>query len=65
MIMGRIRTLLIKKLGKKYFEMYKDKLTTDYEKNKLILKSLISIKSKKIRNKVIGYITKLMKSKSA
>ncbi len=63
--MGRIRTLLIKKIAQKYFEMYKDKLTSDYEKNKLLLKGLLNIKSKKIRNKVIGYLTKLVKSKSS
>ncbi|MEM0480827.1 MAG: 30S ribosomal protein S17e [Candidatus Aenigmatarchaeota archaeon] len=64
--MGRIRTLLIKKIAEKLVREHKDKLSDSFEKNKEILKSLIQIRSKKIRNKAAGYITKLVKlSKSS
>jgi len=60
--MGRIKTLLIKNIAKTIFEQHKEEFTKDFEKNKEIVKKYIDIKSKKIRNVVAGYITKLKKS---
>ena len=59
--MGRVRALLIKKIAMKVLEENKEKLSSNFEKNKEILKSILPVKSKKIRNKVAGYITKLIK----
>jgi len=60
--MGRIKNIPIKTLGDKLIREHRDKLTTDFEKNKVILGSLKNIKSKKIRNILAGYITKEMKN---
>lgn len=60
--MGRIKNIPIKTLGDKLIREHRDKLTTDFEKNKVILDSLKNIKSKKIRNILAGYITKEMKN---
>ncbi len=59
--MGRIKTMLVKKIGKKLIKMYPDKFTTDFETNKNIIKELNIIDSKKIRNKVAGYIVRVKK----
>ena len=60
-IMGRVRTMLIKKIAMRIFEENKEKFSDDFEKNKEILKEILKVKSKKIRNKVAGYITKIVK----
>lgn len=59
--MGRIKTTMIKNLGMKLLKKYPDKFTSDFEHNKLVLKELGIIDSKKIRNKVAGYIVRLKK----
>lgn len=61
--MGRIKTSFIKNLALDLYEKYADKFTTDFSKNKEIVKELVDIKSKKIRNVVAGYITNLKKRK--
>jgi small subunit ribosomal protein S17e len=59
--MGRIRTKMIKNLAKKLLKPYPDRFTTSFEHNKSVLKELNVIDSKKIRNKVAGYIVRLKK----
>jgi len=52
--------MLIKKIAMKTFEQNREKFSDKFEQNKKILKEVLSIKSKKIINKVAGYITKIM-----
>lgn len=59
--MGRIKTTFVKAIAKELFEKHADKFTTDFEKNKAVIKELIDIKSKRLRNVVAGYITSLKK----
>ena len=59
--MGRIKTVLIKRLGNEIVKRYKEKLSDDFEKNKKIVENIIKIKSKKMRNIIVGYITREMK----
>ncbi|MEM5801821.1 MAG: 30S ribosomal protein S17e [Candidatus Aenigmatarchaeota archaeon] len=59
--MGRIKTSFIKNLGEELYQKYSDKFSEDFEKNKVILKELIDMKSKKLRNILAGYITNLKK----
>ncbi len=61
MVVGRIKTSMIKNLGIKLLKKYPDKFTTDFEHNKQVLKELGIFDSKKIRNKVAGYIVRLKK----
>lgn len=61
--MGRIKTSFVKYIAKDLFEKYPDKFTTNFNKNKEVLKQLIDIRSKKIRNIVAGYLTSLKKQK--
>ena len=57
--MGRIKTSFIKNLGDDVFSRYKDRFTNDFNKNKEIIKEILDIKSKKLRNVLAGYITRL------
>ncbi len=59
--MGRVKGNMIKKLGMKLLKANPDKFTTDFDTNKNIIKQLGIIDSKKIRNKVAGYIVRLKK----
>jgi len=59
--LGRIKTVFIKHLTNRVLERHRDKFTTNFDKNKEILDQVIEINSKKLRNQVAGYITKIMK----
>ncbi|RLJ09619.1 MAG: 30S ribosomal protein S17e [Candidatus Aenigmatarchaeota archaeon] len=59
--MGRIKNTAIKTLGSELIMKYGDKFSTDFVKNKEVLKEIIDIKSKRIRNILAGYIAKEMK----
>jgi small subunit ribosomal protein S17e len=61
--MGRIKTSSIKNVAKELFEKYGERFTTDFEKNKKLIKEVCEIKSKKLRNMVAGYITSLKRRK--
>jgi len=57
--MGRIKTSFVKHIGKELYEKYHDKFTTDFSKNKNIVEEVIDIKSKKLKNIITGYLTRL------
>ncbi len=60
--MGRIKTTAIKSKGQKIFNEHKEEFTTDFAKNKEIVRGIAQIPSKKIRNILTGYITRLKKT---
>jgi len=60
---GKVRTDLEKKIARELVERFPDKFTTDFENNKKLVESLTNISSKKLRNKVAGYITQLQNQK--
>jgi len=59
--MGRIKTLLIKRITHKLVELHENEFTGDFKKNKEIVNKLISTPSKKLRNVIAGYVTRLVK----
>jgi len=61
--MGKVRPRYIKNLARKLLELYPDKFTTDFEHNKKMVMELADIPSKKVRNRVAGYITHLVRMK--
>ena len=52
--MGQVKNLAIKNVARDLVEKYPDKFTTDYDKNKEEMDKLVTVESKKIRNKVAG-----------
>lgn len=52
---------MVKIIGEKLYREHKDEFTTDFEKNKEIVKKYVDIPSKKLRNVVAGYVTRLKK----
>ena len=63
--MGRIKTTLIKRTGNKLYALHKDKFKKDFESNKQVLPELAEFYSKKLRNVLAGYITRLVKKESS
>ena len=61
--MGKVRTLLIKKVSKELISKYPNVFTTDFEKNKVLLDKYSEVDSKHLRNRISGYIVNLMKIK--
>ena len=62
--MGRIKTLPIKRITNKLMELHRDKFTDSFEKNREILDKLVIAESKKLKNIIAGYITRLKKKSS-
>lgn len=58
--MGRIKSLMVKKAAKQLIN--EDVFNTEFENNKKALKN--TMPSKPIRNKIAGYITRLMKARA-
>eukprot|EP01121_Diplochlamys_sp_Union-15-3_P013936 TRINITY_DN43_c0_g1_i2.p1 TRINITY_DN43_c0_g1~~TRINITY_DN43_c0_g1_i2.p1 ORF type:complete len:140 (+),score=25.91 TRINITY_DN43_c0_g1_i2:106-525(+) len=59
--MGRVRTKTVKKAARIVVEKYYPKLTLDFQTNKQIVDEVIIVQSKKMRNKIAGWVTHLMK----
>jgi len=63
--MGRIKTLLIKRVTRKLISLYKDQLSEDFSSNKPIVSKYTNIESTKTRNIIAGYAARLMKQENA
>lgn len=52
----------IKRISMQLIEKHTDLFSGDYEKNKEVLNRVAIIRSKQLRNEVVGYITAFIKS---
>ncbi|CAE8605681.1 unnamed protein product [Polarella glacialis] len=59
--MGRVRTKTVKGAARVIIEKYYAKLTLDFQMNKKITEEVATIPSKRMRNKIAGFTTHLMK----
>lgn len=59
--MGRIKTILIKRVGHRLMELHGREFTDNFEKNKELVNRLVSAPSKKLKNIIAGYVTRLVK----
>jgi small subunit ribosomal protein S17e len=50
----------VKKTAREMIKRYPDRFTTDFEENKKLLNSLLEIYSTRLRNRIAGYITRLV-----
>ncbi len=60
--MGKVRTELVKRVAIDLIDKYNRSFNTDFEHNKKFLTELNIGISKKMRNKVAGYATRVVKS---
>jgi len=59
--MGRVRTKLVKKAARVIIEKYFPRLTLDFATNKKVTDEVAVVPTKRVRNKIAGFITHLMK----
>ena len=59
--MGRIKTALIKRTTFELFEKHKGEFKPTFEENKVLVDKFAEVPSKKHRNTIAGYLTRLMK----
>jgi len=60
--MGKVRTRKVKVLAKEILRAFGDRVSTDFEANKRLAGEVLTGRvSKKLRNKVAGYLTALAK----
>jgi small subunit ribosomal protein S17e len=57
--LGKVRPEHVKKIARELVELYPDRFNTDFQSNKESVESLAQISSRKIRNRIAGYITRL------
>ena len=63
--MGRIKTALVKRVTRELLKAHRDQFTPEFTKNKEIVNTIANMPSKKIRNVVAGYLTRLKRSEQA
>ena len=59
--MGRVRTKTVKRAARQLIEKFYPKMSLDFHYNKRVLDDVAIVPSKRIRNKIAGYASKLMK----
>ncbi len=61
--MGRIKTSQIKRVSNDLVDNHFDEFTEEFQKNKEVVEKYADIPSKKLRNIITGYVTRLVKSR--
>ena len=51
----------MKRTARKLLSMYPELFTDDFEHNKMVVRKLVDIQSKRMKNRIAGYITHLIK----
>lgn len=59
--MGKIRTKTVKRASRQVVEKYFSKLNSDFYQNKRVVMDVTIARSKKLKNKIAGYATHIMK----
>lgn len=61
--MGRVRPKHVKRLARSLVDEHEDMFSEDFDENKEALKELDVVDSKKFRNRVAGYIIRVLENK--
>ena len=57
--LGKVRSSVIKKTAEELMQTHGDQITTDFENNKQLVTQYVDTKTKKMRNRIAGYLTGL------
>ena len=63
--MGRIKTLLIKRIAVKLLKVHGQEFTPDFTTNKALVNKYTTVSSIKLRNSIAGYAARLVKQRIA
>lgn len=59
--MGKIRPTYIKRVAVELVERYPKVFSDDFENNKMMVEKLTNVTSRRMRNRIAGYITRYWK----
>ena len=57
--MGKVRTDTIKKISRELVRRFPDRFTGEFESDKQMVNELVITPSKRLRNRIAGYVTRL------
>jgi small subunit ribosomal protein S17e len=57
--LGKVRTETVKRAARELIERFPGKFTNEYEANKAAVNEVLNAPSKKLRNRIAGYVTRL------
>ncbi len=57
--MGKVRTETVKRAARELIERFPEKFTNEFEANKASVNQVLKAPSKKLRNRIAGYVTRL------
>jgi len=63
--LGKVRPEKVKKIARELLKRYPDKFTGNFEGNKMALATLTTATTAKLRNRIAGYVTRLIAIKKA
>lgn len=58
--MGKVRPEHIKRVAKELVQRFPDRFTTSFENNKKLVEEFTDLSSTKLRNRIAGYVTRLV-----
>lgn len=58
--MGKVRPEHVKRIAKELVQRFPEKFTTNFENNKKMVKEFTNLSSTKLRNRIAGYVTRLV-----
>jgi small subunit ribosomal protein S17e len=59
--LGSVRPKHIKNAARSLLQLYPETFTEDFETNKRLVEQLTDVKTKKVRNRIAGYLVTLIK----
>ena len=59
--MGKVRPLFIKRIARNLVRKYGERFKPDFEHNKRVVEELLELPSKRVRNRIAGYVTRLLR----
>ena len=57
--MGKVRTDTVKRVSRELLRRYPDRFAGNFESDKQAVNELVVTKSKRLRNRIAGYVTRL------
>jgi small subunit ribosomal protein S17e len=61
--LGKVRPDHVKRLARELAERFPNRFTTDFQVNKELVDALTDVSSTKLRNRVAGYLVRLMRER--
>ncbi len=58
--MGKVRPERVKRIARELVQRFPDRITTNFENNKKLVEEFTNLSSTKLRNRIAGYVTRLV-----